>query len=269
MADNADVADVDMFDDTSPFEEGASDTAEDSSTDTKEADTVVEDTKAETPDVPVKETEGTEEKAEEGSTAPDAEETEAEAPKAEARKQQLNTEIRDLVAKRNELKVEVEKANAEVYQPATSEELVEQGMTELEAKVEAMRQEQEMDKFNSRVAEAQLTISHEADKVLTDFPIFNPESNTYDEELATEAAQLLEANLIKDPNTNQVIGSNVSPYQLYKTFARAAGISATKGQIQGQKNTEKMLANADAPSGATKQKAPEKDPIMAIWDSDD
>jgi len=199
-----------------------------------------------------------------------AEETEPEPPKgkAEDRKTQLNTEIRDLVAQRNALKEQVEKANSEVYQPATEDELTEQGMTSLEAKVEAMRQTQEMEKYNSQVADAQLTISSEADRVLQDFPIFNSESDQFDKELAEEAAQLLDANLIKDPNSGQIIGSNVSPYQLYKTLARASGISAVKGQMKGQKETEQMLANADSGASAT---VPKKvvDPIIDLWTSDD
>lgn len=192
----------------------------------------------------------------------------SETPKADERKAQLNTEIRDLVAQRNALKAEVEKANAEVYQVATEDELTEQGMSAVEAKVEAMRQERELEKYNSQVADAQLTLGHESQRVLNDFSIFNPDSEDYDKELADEAAALLEANLIIDENTKQVIGSNVSPYQLYKTIAKASGISAAKGQVQAQKATEQMLANADAPASTPK---PEEkvDPLIALWRSDD
>ena len=183
--------------------------------------------------------------------------------KAEERKTQLNTEIRDLVAQRNALKADVEKANAEVYQPATEEELTDQGLSATDAKVEALRQQIEMRDYNEKVAEAQLTIGHESERVLNDFPIFNSESESYDKELAEEAATLLQQNLITDPNSGQIIGSNVSPYQLYKTLARASGISATKGEIKGQRNTEKQLANVDAPSSA----APEKKPVDPIMES--
>ena len=198
--------------------------------------------------------------------------------KADERKITLNKEIRDLVAQRNTLKKEVEKANSEVYHPATPSELADQTnpdtgetYTSLEAKVEAQRQAAEMDKYNVQVAEAQLTIEAESQKVLADFTIFNPEAEDYDKELADEAGNLLKANLITDENTGQVIGSNVSPYQLYKTIARAAGVSAAKGQIKGQQATEKMMANADTNSNAAPPKE-KKDPLTEIlsnWDSDD
>jgi hypothetical protein len=200
---------------------------------------------------------------------PDETKAEAEVPqKAEQRKEQLNTEIRDLVAQKNALKAEVEKKNAEVYQVASVDELTEQGLSDSDAKVEALRQQYEMDKYNSQVADAQLTLSSEAERVLNDFPVFNPESKGYDKELAEEAATLLEANLDIDQNTGQIIGSRVSPYQLYKTLARASTLSTTKGQLKGQQATEKMLANADSPSTATKPQE-KVDPLMALWKSDD
>lgn len=219
------------------------------------------------PDVPTKTETDKPEKEEETETE-DKPEAITPQTKAEERKTQLNTEIRDLVAQRNALRTEVEKQNAEVYQVATEDELVEGGMTAIEAKVEAMRQEREMEKFNTSVADAQLTISSESDRVLRDFPLFNPESDSYDKELAEEASGHLQSMLIIDPNTDQVIGSNGSVYQYYKTLARASGISTAKGQMQGQKDTQQMLANADAGASAAPAKKVE-DPLIALWRTDD
>lgn len=215
------------------------------------------------PDVPTKTETESPKKADET-------ETEDKPTKAEDRKTQLNSEIRDLVAQRNTLREEVEKANSEVYQPASVDDLKEQGMTDLEAKVEAMRQQGEMDKYNNQVAEAQLTIGHESQRVLQDFPIFNPDDESYDKELAGEAAELLQANLVVDENSKQVIGTNpgFSVYNIYKTLARASGISGVKGQIRGQADSEKQLANVDANSSAAPPKA-KVDPLKELWESDD
>lgn len=200
-----------------------------------------------------------------------AEETEGEQPpkgKAEDRKQQLNTEIRDLVSQRNALKSEVEQLNSQVYQPATEQELQEQGMSQLEAKVEAMRQQQELERYTSQVADAQLTIESESQRVLSDFPIFNPDSDQYKADIAAQASQLLQANLVYDQNTGQVIGSNVSPYQLYQTLAQTYQASQAEGQIQGQKATEKMLASADIVT-STAPRSKRQDPILEILKADD
>lgn len=223
--------------------------------------------KQETPEEPKEEAKSDEEQPQ--ATPEEEAETEekpAEKPtKADERKNQLNTEIRDLVAQRNALKEQVAKANSEVYQPATEDDLVDEGMSATDAKVEALRQEIEMRNYNEKVADAQLTIESEANRVLQEFSVFNPDSTDYDEELSLEASQLLDANLIRDPNTNQIIGSNVSPYQIYKTLARAQGISTAKGQIKGQQATEQMLANADNTASA----APPKktvDPVLSLWE---
>lgn len=276
MADDADVQVADITPDDFMADEQEPAKAEPSPAKEAKAEKpeVAKDTKEEKtddtatpPDVPTKDTEAKPDEAEKPEG--EAEESEDKPPgKAEERKSQLNTEIRDLVAQRNALKTEVEKANAEVYQPETEDELTEQGMNAIEAKVEAMRQEREMEKFNSQVADAQLTIGHESERVLKDFPIFDPESETYDSELATEAAELLKANLIIDPNSNQIIGSKLSPYQLYKTIAKASGISETRGQMKGQQDTEKMLANADTNSSAAPPKT-KVDPVLAIWQEED
>lgn len=222
------------------------------------------------PDVPLKDEakpDGQEKPAED-ETPPEDKPTRGEAPtKADERKTQLNQEIRDLVSQRNAIKAEVQKAN-EVYQPATEDELTEQGLSATDAKVEALRQQMEVKDYNERVSDAQLTLSSEAERVLNDFPMFNPDNESYDKELAESAAELLEGNLIVDTNTQQIIGSNVSPYSLYKTLARASGISTVKGQLKGQADTEKQLASVDANSNAAPPSKP-KDALMELWTSDD
>lgn len=214
--------------------------------------------------------------------APEAKDTETEAPKgdetettvpttkADERKNQLNTEIRDLVSQRNALKEQVTKANAEVYQPATENELVDQGLSATDAKVEALRQEIAMRDYNERVADAQLTLSSESNRVLQDFPLFNADSDSYNKELAEEAAATLDANLIRDENSGQIIGVNpgFSTYQFYQTLARASGISQVQGQIQGQQAVEQQLANADTPTSSAPAKKP-VDPLMELWMQDD
>ena len=187
--------------------------------------------------------------------------------KAEERKQQLNSEIRDLVSQRNTLKAQVEQANAQVYQPATETELLEQinpetgeSYNRLEAKLAAMEQQAEMSRYNNQVAETQLTITSEVQGILKDFPMFDSQNKeTYNPEIAAQADRLLAANLVYDPNTNQIIGSHVSPYELYKTIADAAKISSINGQIKGQKAVDQMQSRTDTTSSAAPTKSSEDD----------
>lgn len=201
-------------------------------------------------------------------------ETEAKAQpqgKAEERKQQLNEEIRDLVAQRNAIRAEVERSSAEVYQPATDEELLGQINPEtgeyynrLEAKLASMEQHQEIERYNNQVAEARLTLNSEATRALNDFPMFDENSKEYNPEITAQVDKILGANLIFDPNTNQIIGSNVSPYQLYQTVASTYQAAASKGQADAQKATEKMMANADVPGGAAQKSS--GDPLDDVFD---
>ncbi len=219
-----------------------------------------------------------------------AEETETEKPKEETEKPpapKSENRYRSLANENKELRRQVETLTAQTYQPATEEELTNEVNPEtgenynrLEAKFEAYQQQERLDKYNNQVFEAQANLSNEAYEVLNDFPNFNPDNEQFDSELATEAAELLDANLIRDDNIPEVgpdgkptgkgivVGSRVSPYKLYQTLAKASGISATKGQLKGQQATEKMLANADSSTNVAPIKKTE-DPLMALWKSDD
>ena len=175
--------------------------------------------------------------------------------KAEERKQQLNQDIRDLVSQRNAIRQEVEKLNA-VYQPAAEKDLLEQVnpetgeyFTPIEAKVTSMQQRQQIDSYNNEVSEARLTLSSEAMRAIQDFPMFDENNKEeYNPAIAKQIDEILGANLIFDKNTNQVIGSRTSPYQLYKSYADVFNAAASKGQAKAQRATEKMLANVDKSS---------------------
>ena len=183
-----------------------------------------------------------------------SEEQEKPQSKGEQRKEQLNTEIRDLVAQRNHLKQQVEQLNTQAYQVPSEQDLQDQinpdtgeYYTALEAKLTRMEQQQQLRDYTERVTEAQLAISAEAQRALKDFPMFDSSSPNYDPEIAQEADAILQQNLVVDPNTGQIVGSRISPYQLYKSYDVATKTSQRKAQIQGQKSVEKMIS-ASAPT---------------------
>ena len=222
------------------------------------------------PVIAKEETEAPEEPQEEptdGEETP-TEDTEKPQGKAEQRKEQLNTEIRGLVEQRKELREEIERLNSQVYAPQTAEELMEQGYSEDNARVTALEQKLELSEYNNMVVEAQLQLGEQSQKVLNDFPIFNPDSPEFDRDIAAQAAASLEASLIRDPNTGAITGSHLSPYQIYKPIADAYTKSQLRGRIQGQKANEQMMAAVDATPSATPQQ-PKKDPLLEILSSDD
>lgn len=196
---------------------------------------------------------------------------------ARMRKQQLNTEIRDKVAERNALKREIEELNRQKYQLKSRDDLptIDQLLGEtnpetgdyftrteaqlllLQAQYELEQQARQMDEYNNQLVESNMALIGEAERVLKDFPMFDPNSDEYDENLAKQADALLDKAIIRDPNTGRIMGSQVSPYELYSTIASAAGAAKARGEIAGRKAAQKMMASADvlgganAPSGAS------------------
>lgn len=195
----------------------------------------------------------------------DVDETDDDQPKknAETRKEELQAEIRDLVAKRNVLREEVEATNAKVYEPQSAEELIEQGMDPALAKVEALEQGQKMDKFNAHVTDLNANLNVESLQVMADFPIFNPDAPEYDKALAETAKNAYQraAQIQVDPNTGLVVQANVLPYEIYKAIADARTSGTQQGAAKGQKAAEKMLASADTPSSSA-PKQPKEDPFL-------
>lgn len=215
---------------------------------------------------------------------PEAEsEAEAEkplAPKSENRFQKLANENR-------ELREKIEKLTSDTYAPKTVSELTNtvnpetgQTYTVAEAADVALDEQLRMRDYNSRATQAQIVVGTQALEIMQELPIFNPDSKQYDEELSGIAAETLEANLIRDPNIPEmdrdgkptgrgmVVDYRQSPKQIYQTIARASGVSAAKGQIEGQKATEQMLANAEAPASAPKPQE-KVDPLIALWRQED
>lgn len=227
---------------------------------------------------------------------PDTPETPEEAPKtdeqptkADERKQQLNTEIRDLVQQRNQLRQQVEEINGKTYEARTPEQLqtevnpqTGENYTAIEARLQAMEETQSLERYNNQVAEAQLVVNNDAEKVLREMPMFrkfedgtitrDAEGNVtgepnplYQSAIAEQASELLDQNYIRDENTGQVIGTHLPIYQLYKLINDAAQLGTTNGEIKGQKNAKKTAARVDSVS-SNGPKGEAKDKFMAAFD---
>lgn len=184
---------------------------------------------------------------EEPENTEEAEEPEEPKKGAEARKEQLQTEIRELVAKRNELRDEVTRINSEVYAPQSPEELVEQGMDPAMARVEALEQRTAMAEFNAHVTDLNANLNIEALQVMADFPVFNPDAPEYDKSLAERARAMYEkaADIKTDSQTGLIVEAKALPYEIYKTVAEIAQSGTQKGTIKGQQAADKNLAAAD------------------------
>lgn len=226
--------------------------------------------------------EASEDKTEEAPSEP--EETKEQPTRAEMRKQQLTNEIRDKVAERNALRNEVAEllrqkeslnANQNPNQgPLTVDGLVDQinpvtgdYYTRAEAenvilsqRLDALEKQRAFDQYVEHVTDNIAQMSNEANQVIKDFPIFNPESDQYNAELATAADKLMMDALIVD--NGQVIGSRISPYQLYSTIANAKASGEVSGKTSGRKAALNMMRNADVDGSAKAPSTGEEDDFV-------
>lgn len=197
------------------------------------------------------------------------------APKSENRFQKLANENR-------ELKEQLDRLKLQETQIATEQELLSQinpetgdYYTPQEVQRIAFAQSREQqaqsiaqERFNLEVLQNQDVIRSEAERALTEFPMFDSNSSDYNPTLAAQADQLLGQSLIVENGV--ILGSTLSPYQLYKTIAESTQANQAQYEATAQKATEKMLANADVAGGAshaTKPKDTDLEDFEAGWNS--
>lgn len=212
----------------------------DSSPDEISKDEVVNDDQMQDTDEPQGDTEGTEDVQD------------ADSQEQRVAKNSAQNRIRTLANENRELKRKLESKLSEEYQPVTPEDLVEQGYDETTAQVEALRQQMEIDKFSASVTRLNTDLNTDAVQVIAEYPVFDPASSEYDEKFADTVQNMYRqaSELQFDKSGEYVVSAKVPLYDFYKQMAEIRGSQRSSGQIEGQKNAERMLASVDAPSSA-------------------
>lgn len=187
-------------------------------------------------------------------------------------KQDANSRIRGLNAEKNYYKANLQRAIEQGYQPATAEQLMEQGMSESDAKFAALESQVKLGDFSRQVAELNTTVESEAAQVLQDFPIFDPDSKDFNPQLSERVSELYEqaAGAQVDPRTNLLVGINVTPYHFFKTFAEMYQMASAKaqadGQVKGQQAADEQMARVD-PTPSAPRKPAKKSELDELWES--
>lgn len=151
---------------------------------------------------------------------------------------------------RSRLRGEVASTLDSIGKPQTTEDLVAQGVDPALAEVEALKQDIQRKEVINYVADLNSSLNVDANNLVRDFPVFDPESSEYDEKFSTKVENLYKARGFKtDPSGKFVIEAGPL-YEFYAAFAEARGTGAKAGVVSGQKAAEKMLAAADTPSSA-------------------
>lgn len=205
---------------------------------------------------------------------------------AEKRKQQLNTEIRDKVAERNQLRAEIAELNRQKYQlntevpnvndlvsqvnPETGDYYtrIEAELAQLKAEREIESRQKELDDYTEKIVEQTMQLKDESERVLKEYPMFDQNSPDYNEVITKATDAILDKSLEKDNVTGRIIGSRVSPYQLYSTIAQVYNLAKQTGEAEARKSVQMMMNSADVANSpsATSSKT-EDDPYMDGFNS--
>lgn len=213
--------------------------------------------------------------------------------------------FRQMANERNELRRQMEELQAKQAQFATEQDLLndinpDTGDYYTPQEIERISWARQREALNERTAnelyglqiqQNQQTINDEAAQVVNEIPLLNPESKEYIPEIGQKYVDLLNDSLVYqtvdgqqvnrstllangiNPDTQAtLVGYYTSPLKLAQTLSAAYQSAQKKGETLGQaraqKATEKMLANADAPSSAAPKANPEeKDPILEGFNS--
>jgi hypothetical protein len=181
----------------------------------------------------------------------------------EPKKRSAQERIRQLASEKRALQEQVKELNQRAYQVPTAEQLMDDGMDEATARVTALEQRQQLAEFNAQVADVSNSISTESLQVMADYPMFDPDSKSFNPELTALADQVYQqaAGIQTDPKTNLIYDVKVLPYQVYESIAKAYSSGASTGQVKAQRSAEKMLAAADTPTSVA-PKQPKDDPFL-------
>lgn len=210
-----------------------------------------------------------EEKSEETSDdeSSKTQDSEEKSTRADSRKEQLNYEIRDKVKERNALRDEIaalqaKKANLQsISELPTIEDLMNQRNPAtgdyytrtdaenaiLKQRLDAIEGQRAIDNYAERVADSVTQMSGEADRVIREFPIFDPQSDQYNAELTKHADDIMKGLLVYDTD-GRPVGSRLPLYQVYSTIATAAASGEVHGKTAGRKAALDMMNNADVGS---------------------
>lgn len=138
-------------------------------------------------------------------------------------------------------------------------------------RLQTQQEQLEREAYETQIRMSQNQLIEDGERALKEFPQFDATSKDFDPELSKLVEPVLQANAITDPNTGEVVGMRVSPYQLLKTYHDALSRNSHKeqtiGRAEAQRATEKMLANVDHAGSAPVTKTEEKDPILEGFDN--
>jgi hypothetical protein len=171
------------------------------------------------------------------------------APKSQNRFQKLANENRDLKAKL---------ASLEEMQIPTEQDYLDGGYDPIEAKVNAMQAQLSQRDAIEKVTSLNMAIDNDMGRIIHEYPTLDPKSPEFNKELA----QTLFEQYDKDSGARYaqdgtVLETNQLPYEYINNKMKLVGLASKKAQVKAQQSVEKMVAQAETPTGSPPKEAKE------------
>ena len=178
------------------------------------------------------------------------------APKSKNRFQKLANERKELAIENRDLKAKL--AQLAELQVPTEQDYLDGGYEPIEAKVNAMQaqlnQRDSIEKINS----LNMAIDNDMGRIIHEYPALDPNSPEFNKELA----QTLFEQYDKDSGARYaqdgtVLDTNQLPYEYINNKMKLVGLASKKAQVKAQQSVEKMVAQAETPTGSPPKEAKE------------
>lgn len=187
-------------------------------------------------------------------------------------------EARKAYRERQKAKQQVQEDLHENFAPKTEQELVEQeGLSEADAKVEALRQEMEFKEATNFVSDLNAGLRQDARQVREEFPIFREknadgtDNPDYDPEFTAKVqaryqrVARLETMQLADGRTVYV-NAEEPLYDFYKeeaeSYQRGQQKGTASGEAKGTQDALKMMSRAESPASSSQTTSEEDDPFL-------
>ena len=213
------------------------------------SETPVDNAEDEGTDTQEETTEETEKEPSEGEQEPEKQPEQDEAAAQKARNEQY---ARQRIQERQRTRQNVEQQIEQAYGAKSEQELIDEGMTEQQAQIEALRQEMQFERQKTQIAELNAGLQAEAVNITNDFPVFNPNSKEYDPEFAQIVEQQYKtASRLQTDDNGIVINADVPLYDFYQQMHNIYSRGTSRGQTQGQQEYQQMMSRTENPGGSS------------------
>jgi hypothetical protein len=230
------VADLPLFGDTTPTDDTVA--TEETSTTEEQA----KDDGSETQE----DTETTEESVEANDTEATAEETQQES-EQQAEKGKPDPELaRQAYLERQRTRQAVTQQIQQQYRPKTEDDLLEEGLDPVDAKIQAIREEFDYREQVNQIAELTTTVRSDVVNVLSDYPIYNPNSPDYDPEFTKMVDDAYDqAAKLQTTEDGAILHAEVLPYEHYQRMAQIYQRGTSRGVKQGQDEATRTMSRTE------------------------